>query len=101
MTEQKKILFIFFFLLSISKAHNSRSAPRVKWSRIQTGQRTDTRERERNRQIKQKSDKFSFILFFYVSSCICLILCNKEKVDSIVGVDGDRKQDKETLSDSF
>lgn len=45
MTEKKKIHI--FFLLSIPKAHNSQSAPHVRWSKIQTGQRTDTREREK------------------------------------------------------
>lgn len=43
----KKKSFIFFFLLSVPKAHNSQSAPHVRWSKIQTGQRTDTREREK------------------------------------------------------
>ena len=86
--------YAYCFLLSILKAQKSQWAPSVQRSRIQTGQRTD----KRKRQMKYMSDRF--ILIF--SSCICLILCNKEKVNSIVGREGDRKQDKKkTVCESF
>lgn len=67
MTEKKKKLFIFCFLLSIPEAHNSQSDPHVQWNRIQTGQRTDTRESEEKKS-KRKSDKKSIriLQFLYL-----------------------------------
>lgn len=60
MTEKKKKVF----LLSILKAH-SQSTPRVKWSWIQTGQRTDTRETDKfNRRVTEFVLIFLFLHLF-------------------------------------
>lgn len=55
MTE--KIIQIFFFLLSIPEAHNSQSAPHVRWSRIQTGQRTRHEKKKIDREREKKIKK--------------------------------------------
>lgn len=68
MTEKKNhILFSSFN----PEAHNSQSAPHVWWNRIQTGQKIDTRGREKS--------KGKVSPFWFYRSCICLILCNKQR----------------------
>lgn len=91
MTEKKK--FIFCFSSFNPEAHNIQSAPHVRCNKIQTGQRTDTREHKRGgKKIKKKGDS----PFWFYSSRICLILCNKQRLKSTVREEGDRK-----VCDSF
>lgn len=53
--------------------HNNQSAPLVQWNRIQTGQEQTQEER-----------KIKKIPFWFYTSGICLILCNKQKRKAFV-----------------
>lgn len=60
----------------------------------QDKEQTQVKERKIKKQEWQ-------IPFWFYSSCICLILCNKQKMNSTVGEEGDRKPDKETVCELF
>lgn len=59
------------------------------------------RTKNRHKRKREINNEWQILPFWFYSSRICLILCNKQKMNSIDWKDGYKKRDKENVCEVF